>query len=309
MRRTRLQPPVSAFAHVAPELLAAGHRRGLAVRAWTVFLHNGALAEAHPDCAPENAFGDRYVTDLCPAHPDVRAYTRALAADVARLGVTTICAESLHFHPLEHGHAHERYFVELAPRVRHLLGLCFCEHCLAAAPDGEAARRLARDEIERAFAGRADDRGGGELERDDLLGYTTARERTVTTLVAEVAAAAGVHDAAVEFIDLSGATKGYATRRPTGAPARASAWTAGVDASAIARACDGIEALAYAADVSRVREDLAAYGDDAVSVILRPTAPDCDGPDNLRAKVELVRSRGLRRVDFYHYGLMPLAAL
>jgi hypothetical protein len=307
--RGRLRPAVSEAADALPAAVAAAGGHGLTVRAWTVFLHNGALAAEHPDCAPENAFGDRYVTDLCPAHPDVRAYARALAADVARLGVTTICAESLHFHPLEHGHAHERYFVELAPRVRHLLGLCFCEHCLAAAPDGEAARRLARDEIERAFAGRADDRGGGELERDELLGYTAARERTVTTLVAEVAAAAGAHGAAVEFIDLSGATKGYATGRPTGAPARATAWQAGVDVSAVARACDGIEAVAYAADVDRVCEDLDAYGDDAVSVILRPTGPDCDGPDNLRAKVEFVRRRGLRRVDFYHYGLMPLAAL
>ncbi|MCA1656862.1 MAG: hypothetical protein LC713_03985, partial [Actinobacteria bacterium] len=108
LRETRLQPPVSEVAHVTPELLVAAERRGLAVRAWTVFLHNGALAAAHPDCAPENAFGDRYVTDLCPAHPDVRAFAVALAADVAGLGVATICSESLHYHPLEHGYAHER---------------------------------------------------------------------------------------------------------------------------------------------------------------------------------------------------------
>src|SRR4051794_41609452 len=125
MRRTRLQPPVSAFAHVAPELLAAGHRRGLAVRAWTVFLHNGALAEAHPDCAPENAFGDRYVTDLCPANPDVRSYAVALAADVAGLRVATICSQSLHYHALEHGHAPQRYFIPLRPPGPDLPWLCF----------------------------------------------------------------------------------------------------------------------------------------------------------------------------------------
>jgi hypothetical protein len=298
---------VSRVADALPATVAAARNRGIAVRAWTVFLHNGALAVEHPDCAPENAFGDRYVTDLCPAHPDVRAYTRALATDVARLGVETICAESLHFHPLEHGHAHERYLVELSPRARHLLGLCFCEHCLAAAPDGEAVRRLARDEIERAFAGGADE--GGELERDELLGYTAARERTVSSLVADVAAAAREHGAALEFIDLSGAVKGYATGRPTGGPARAIAWQSGVDIAAVASACDGIEAVTYAADVDRVRDDLDAYGDAAVSIILRPAPPDCDGPENLRAKVELARGRGLRRVDFYHYGLMRLDAL
>ena len=151
LRAARLQPPVSEAAHVLPEAIATADRRGLAVRAWTVFLHNGALAAAYPECAPENAFGDRYVTELCPAHPDARAYARALAADIAALGVAGICSEALHYLGLEHGYAHERYFVPLGARVRYLLGLCFCEHCLAVARgagiDGEAVRRRgARDD-------------------------------------------------------------------------------------------------------------------------------------------------------------------
>jgi hypothetical protein len=301
LREVRLQPPVSEVARVLPEVVASG----LPVRAWTVFLHNGALAEAHPECAPENAFGDRYVTDLCPAHPDVRAYARALAADVARLGVATICSESLHYHALEHGYAHERYFVPLGPRVRYLLGLCFCEHCLAAARvqgvDGEAVRAGARGEIERAFDGEPQD---GEPERDE---YAQVREHAVTSLVADVAEAAG--GTPFEFIDLSGAVKGYADGRPTGPPSPSIAWQLGVDVEAVARACSGIEAIGYAADPERIRGDLDSYGDAAVAVIYRPTAPDCDSPDNLRAKVELARERGLRRVDFYHYGFMRLDAL
>jgi hypothetical protein len=301
LREARLQPPVSEVEHVLPQVVAAG----LPVRAWTVFLHNGALAEAHPDCAPENAFGDRYVTDLCPAHPDVRGYARALAADVARLGVATICSESLHYHALEHGYAHERYFVPLGARVRYLLGLCFCEHCLAAARgqgvDGEAVRERARREIERAFDG---EDAGGEPERDE---YARVREQVVTSLVAEVAEAAG--EVPFEFIDLSGAVKGYADGRPTGPPAPAIAWQFGIDVPAVARACDGIQAIGYAADPDRIAADLDAYGDAAVSVIFRPTAPDCGSPENLREKVDLARERGLRRVDFYHYGFMRLDAL
>src|SRR5437762_46607 len=202
--RGRLRPPVSEAAHVLPEAVEAAGRRGLAVRAWTVFLHNGALASAHPDCAPENAFGDRYVTDLCPAHPDVRAFAVALAADVAGLGVATICAESLHYHPLEHGYAHERYFVPLGQRVRYLLGLCFCAHCLDAARrsgvDGDAVRRAAREEIERVFEGGAEP-PVEELERDELAGYLRVREEIVSSLVAEVAAAARAGGAGVEFIE------------------------------------------------------------------------------------------------------------
>jgi hypothetical protein len=134
--------------------VAAAGRRGLAVRAWTVFLHNGALAAAHPS-APRERLRRPLRDRPLPRHPDCRAYARALAADIARsasrhlLGVAPLPR-------LEHGYAHERYFVPLGPRVRYLLGLCFCEHCLAAAraPASTAsARRGAREEIERAFAG------------------------------------------------------------------------------------------------------------------------------------------------------------
>jgi hypothetical protein len=121
-----------------------------------------------------------------------------------------------------------------------------------------------------------------------------------------VAEAAGVP---VEFIELSGATKGYATGRPEGGPARELAWRLGVDVEAVASACDGIEAIGYAADPERVRFDLAAYGEAARSVVLRPGPPDCDSASNLREKVAVARELGLARVDFYHYGLMRLDAL
>ena len=304
LRATRLQPPASEAA-VLPEIVAAADRRGLAVRAWTVFLHNGALAAAYPECAPENAFGDRYVTELCPANPDARAYARALAADISVLGVAGISSEALHYLGLEHGYAHERYFVPLSARVRYLLGLCFCEHCLAAARtagvDGEAVRRDARAALESAFTG---DDPGGEPERDE---YVRVREQVVTSLVAEVAEAAG--ETPFESIELSGAVKGYADGRPTGDPSPTIAWQLGVDVESVAAACDGIEAMGYAADPDWVARDLDTYGQDAVSVIYRPSTPDCDSADKLRAKVELARERNLSRVDFYHYGLMRLDAL
>ena len=129
----------------------------------------------------------------------------------------------------------------------------------------------------------------------------------MTSLVAEVAEATG--GTPLEFLELSGAVKGYADGRPKGDPAPSIAWQLGVDVDKVARACDGIEAIGYAADPDRVRRDLDAYGNAAVSVILRPATPDCDSPDNLRAKVDLARERGLRRADFYHYGLMRLDAL
>jgi len=313
-RDVRLQPPVSEAADALPELIAAAERRGLQVHAWTVFLHNGALAEAFPDCAPQNAFGDPYVTELCPANPYVRTYARALGADVARLGVESIVAESLHYHPLEHGYAHERYFVPLGPRARYLLSLCFCPDCLRAASrlgvDAEAVRKTVRDELELLFDGAEEKSLQVEGE---LAGFVRAREEVVTTLAAEVADAARAEGVALAFMDLSGAVKGYAKGRPSGEPVPGIAWKLGVDVAAVAGVCGYLEAIGYAYDPERLRLDLEAYRalgrDAALNVVLRPIAPDCDSTENLRQKIDLARELGLARVDFYHYGLMRLDAL
>jgi hypothetical protein len=112
-------------------------------------------------------------------------------------------------------------------------------------------------------------------------------------------------------MDLSGAVKGYATGKPEGEAAPEIAWRLGVDLPNLAGVCDGLEAIGYAADPARLRFDLVAYRALApeLSVVLRPMPPDCDSAENLREKVRLTRQLGLRRVDFYHYGLMRLDAL
>src|SRR5207248_7433837 len=133
----------------------------------------------------------------------------------------------------------------------------------------------------------------------------------VTELAGAVAAAVRAGGARLEFMDLSGAVKGYATGRPDGPPAATIGWKLGVDLPALAGACDGLEAIGYAADPARLRFDLDAYRDvtQDLSVVLRPMPPDCDSAANLREKVRHARELGLRRVDFYHYGLMRLDAL
>lgn len=44
-------------------------------------------------------------------------------------------------------------------------------------------------------------------------------------------------------------------------------------------------------------------------MILRPMASDCDGPTNLAAKIEVLRSLGVPEVEFYNYGLMRLSSM
>src|SRR5215213_1627442 len=201
----QLQPRVAELAHTSDPLralCAAAGERGMHVNAWAVFLHSDRLGFSHPECATQNAFGDRYLTDLCPSNPGVRTYARTLASDIARYDVSTILSESVHFHGLRHGYHHERYFEEFGTVGLYLLGLCFCEHCLEAARrrgvDAGMVHRLVRDELERRFSG-----GGSEdpeeLRREDLepfggeemLGYLDTRTETVTSLVGEVAASGG----------------------------------------------------------------------------------------------------------------------
>ena len=324
---TGVQPVVSSLCEktdVLADLCREGATRGLGVRAWTVFLHNYTLGEAHPELTCRNVFGDRHLTDLCPSNPRVRAYVTALTADIASKGVASVVAESLHFHGLEHGFHHERYFIELGALGRYLLGLCFCEHCVAAAErHGVRAERLAeeaRRELERRLAGQPPPEAA-ELDREsvaafaqgELGGYREARAQTVASLVREAADAAKPEGAAFAFIDLSGAVKGYATGRPTGEAAPAIAWQFGIDVGKVAAACGQVEAIGYAADPQRLRFDLDAYrsivGANRLSVIVRPMPPDCESADNLAAKLTIAREAGAVEAGFYHYGFMRLESL
>lgn len=326
----KIAPRVSRLAaevDMLARLMASAERRGLAVRAWTVFLHNTTLGMAYPECAPQNVFGDPYLTNLCPANPDVRAFARALAADIARYGVEAILAESLSYGGFNHGYHHERSFIPLSPIVRYLFGLCFCEHCLrAASAAGVATDRVAqfvRTALENALAGEPDGLPDGPPTLDvlapladgELGAFLTARQAIVTSLVAEVAeAVAAVGSTRLTMMDMSGAAKGYATGQPTGDPAAADAWRDGVDPAATARAAHALSVIGYAQDPARLRLDLDAYAallpaERPLSVALRPMPPDCDSAPNLAAKLAVLRDHNVAWADFYHYGFVRLSAL
>ena len=327
----RIRPQVSQLAEqvdILEALVEVAGQRGLAVRAWTVFLHNTRLGSLYPDCAMQNAFGDPYITQLCPANPEVRAFAAALAADIARYGVDAILAEALCYLGFDHGYHHERCFVPLSPMARFLLGLCFCRHCLetagGAGVDGERVRDLIRQVLEEALAGSPPAWLALELTWDnvaglaggELGGYLRARMEAVTTLARAVSQAVKRirPETTIYFMDMSGAAKGYATGEPVGEPAPKSAWQDGVDVAAVARAAGGMEAIGYARNPERLRFDLTAYREllpeaTPFSVALRPMLPDCDTPANLAAKVAVASEAGAEWVDFYHYGLMPLDRL
>jgi hypothetical protein len=120
-----LQPPVSTLIgdrDLVADLVTVARQRGMDANAWLVLLHvdRGRIIEPY---AQRNAFGDLYLTQLCPSNPDVRAYARAVVADVASRGVDSILMESFHFVPFPHGYHHERAFVEITPLTSWNVGL------------------------------------------------------------------------------------------------------------------------------------------------------------------------------------------
>jgi hypothetical protein len=268
------------------------------------------------------------LTYLCPAHPEVRTFARALAEDIASHNVDAIELEALSYMPFDHGYHHERSFIRLTPDIRFLLGLCFCPACLVraheAGVDGERVRNHVRLLVEPVFESARHESNETDVKqrrwRAELGGevgrFLDVRAKTVTSLVSEVAAA--VHRVApatrVHFLDPSGATIGYATGRPTGDLANTVSWRDGIDLAAVASACDGLGVLGYFAEPARFRREVDAYRallppERDLLVLLRPMQPDVASSDELAVKLRILAESGVERVGFYHYGFARLESL
>jgi hypothetical protein len=324
-RSTPIKPITSELAKDRDpfaELINGAQDRDLGVQAWAVYLHNTQVGSAHPDLVARNAFGDPYLTNLCPANPAVVEYATALTSDISRYGPTRILGESLHHHPLEHGYHHERYLITLGPTTRFLFGICFCDHCLALATsngiDGRGIQAFVRQHLERSLSGNHTEDTSplefgqvGQLANGELGGYLKSRSIAVSELVNRAQDASG--PSRLAFIDPSGAAKGYSDGKPSGGPAAEVAWTFGVDIEAISLLTE-FQTIGYAVNPARFQLDLSAYRDRlgpsaALATIIRPMPPDCDADDNLAEKLGAAVSAGVTAVDFYHYGLMQLSTL
>jgi len=308
----------------------AADRRGLAVRAWTNNMHSTNLATANPGCSVENAFGDRYITSLCPANPDVRAYVRALNSDLARYPLDTLLVESVCYMAFDHGYHHERCLVPISPLAKFLLGLCFCEHCVAAVRAGgvnaQSLRSYVADQLDRHLRGDSSDLDGGELSRrrveqiagGDMTAMLRARQSVVTSLVREIKeAVAAASEVPVLVMEWSGGLRGAGMGMPVGDTSTVAldrAWEDGVDLEQVVGACDGIGVLGYVREPETLRLDLDAYrkamgAKTRLSVALRPMPPDCLSPVELAQKVAVARGFAADWVEFYHYGFMRLLHL
>ncbi|MEO8757153.1 MAG: hypothetical protein ABI398_05295 [Devosia sp.] len=285
----------------------------VAINVWLVLLHNTALGMAHPESVVRNAFGDPYFYSLCPSAPDARAYARGLARDVTETyPIAGISMEAPGFAPYAHGYHHEFALLPSNPWLENLLGLCFCDRCVAAAEGrGIDAKRLKAQvaaDIERYLASdidfppdmaeafwRADVVANGELRR-----YLDFRNDVVTSLVAEIRVDVRP-DANVAVLP--------SVARPTGG-----AWYEGSDLRALGEATGLIEACFYEPSPMRVKADLfdirRRIGKDVtLRGVLRPSFPDFSTKGDFLAAIDALREGGVDEFGFYNYGHLRQANL
>lgn len=298
--------------------------RGSRVSAWAVMLHNDRLGFEDPGLAIENAFGDRLLTDLCPANPEVRRYVTALVGDLARYPLAAIRAESLHFPSLRHGYHHERYLEPLDEATAFLLALCFCEHCRTGAAgrdvDADAIRAAVRTWLDaqlrspRPQETAADPASLSAQLGVDLAAYLGARSSCVASLVRSASQAAAAGGVPLHFLDVTGAAAEPGTGESPAQQAARRGWMHGIDAGAIMGTGTRIEITAYGREPGRLGAEVAWYRAAAnaavderapgpVGAVLRPGSPDCASAAGLRGNLQSVRRAGAGSVHFYHFGL------
>lgn len=285
------------------ELLADGR---MAVNVWMVLLHNTRLGMQHPDSVVRNAFGDPYFYNLCPSAPEARDYAIGLCRDVtATHAISGLSLEAPGFTPYAHGYHHEFALNRSNKWLENMLGLCFCDHCVAGAEKaGIDARRLKAkvaqqiadyldgdidfpDDMAEAFWD-ADTRTDPELAR-----YLDYRSATVTSLVAEIRAAvpASVPVAIIPSV-----------ARPT-----AGAWYEGSDLKGLMETTGIIEACFYEPSSARVRADLwdlrrRLGTGGTLRGILRPSYPDLADRGDFLAAVAALKAGGVTELAFYNWG-------
>lgn len=308
-----LQPVPNALLDERDVLAELTETAGIATNAWLVLLHNSRLGLLHPEICVENAFGDRYIYNLCPSHPAARAYAVALVGDVTEhYAVGGVSLESPGFAPYGHGYHHEFSLLEHNRWLDNHLGLCFCEYCRAGAKargiDANALRtKVATDVsmyLDADFEMSADMAEAFWLADvtagDELAAYLAFRGEVVTSLVAEIRDIVR-KDAEIAVIP--------SVARPTGG-----AWYEGTDLAALAESPGIIEACFYEPSAERVAADLFDIrrrmgGKGKLRGILRPAFPDLARKADFLAAVATLRQGGVEELGFYNFGHLRRANL
>ena len=302
-----IKPLLNSMIAAGEDMVGALARQNrMATNVWLVLMHNTRLGVAHPQSTVANAFGDRYIYNLCPSAPEARAYAIGLALDVTEsYPVVGVSLETPGFLPYAHGFHHEFALVRSNRWLERQLGLCFCEHCAAGAKRAgiriEALRRRIVGDIEAYLAGAADYPAdmaeafwlADAVTDGDLRAFLDWRCAIVTSLVQEIRAAVR-KDATVAVI-------------PSVARPSAGAWYEGSDLRRLAEAAGVIEACLYEPGSARIEADLHDVkrrlgGAGTLRGILRPGFPDLETKGEFLTAMSALGRAGVREAAFYNWG-------
>jgi hypothetical protein len=273
---------------------------------WLVLLHNTLLGTSHPDSTVMNAFGDRYVYNLCPSAPDARAYAIGLAQDVSNAyPVSGISMETPGFLPFAHGFHHEFSLNRPNRWLDSQLGLCFCPHCVKGArAAGVDAGRLKATVAEDVSAYLSSD---VDFPTDMAEAFWLADTRTDGTLKAFLDWRCTVVTSLVR--DIRDAVRQDATVAviPSVARPTSGSWYEGSDLSALVEAAGAIEACFYEPGAARVKADLfdvrrRLRGKGKLRGIVRPAYPDLETKGEFLAAMRALGQGGVEEVAFYNWG-------
>lgn len=300
--KPRVSPLVTNSVGPLHEIGTACRQRGLSLTSWTVCLHNLTLGSQHPECCQTNVFGDAFTSHLDPTNPAVRAYLVALCRDLAATGlVDRLQLESIGFGGRPHFHAHPKVGLDLGPAGWFLFAL-------PASPSARALGERAGIDVERLLAAVREtlascfqtgqplpgDPATWAAELPGLADYARALQRSITDLVGEIHAAAGLPISVIAMGDV---------------------WTSFCDAREIARIAEDLVTLAYTPSPDQVVAQLttlaeaASVGADRVVVGLQAYGTAAPDRETLLACVDRALEAGARRFSFYNYGIMPPAHL
>ncbi len=312
-RYGEIQPVENSLLSQQDVLEDCCNRGDMDVYAWMVLMHNSLLGQRHPHCCVTNAFGDRYIYNLCPSAPSARAYAVALCSDLAdRYSVAGITLETPGFLPFVHGYHHEFALLRQNTWLNNLLGLCFCAHCLegatAAGIDAHGLRKRVADAVSSYLSSDVDfpdDMSDAFWAADlicdpDLAALFRWRCRVVESLVKEIKTAVG-DDVTVSVIP--------SVARPTGG-----AWYEGSDIGQLAKVADYVEVCFYEPGADRIACDLhdvsrRCGGAQKLRGILRPGYPDLADRAQVVAAVAALTSGGVSDLAFYNYGHLKKQSL
>lgn len=283
-------------------------RGGNDVSCWTVCLHNTRLGMLHPGHVMRTAHGDPHFYALCPSSPAARTYAAGLVAEISETyAPDRIEIETPDFMGFAHGYHHEKDGLGLRPEDEFLLGLCFCDHCRAAAGiEGvpfEDARRETAALLDDALAREipAPPRPGflelgpaAFADRPALHAFLRWRPRQVSSFLAELKAACASATRLI-LIDWEGS------------------WAGGVDPDTALPQVDGLLFCAYVQPPDRIAALLQGFRQrlrpgQTLAAGFQLFYPSVADEADLVARVGATRGL-VNGLNFYNLGLVPPARL